>query len=103
MMQRISKTTCFSLLSTSQVDILQAKDCEIVVIGYHRNQERGNFWSYSPKGSLGEKFLQHDFGDYVLQLFHEYIKGKGKLQEIEHSVTASLIIFFSEHCFTKIE
>ena len=81
MMHMHFKITCFHLLSTSQVDILQARDCEIVVIGYHRNQERSNFWSYSPKDSLGEKFLKHDFGGYVLTLFREYIKGKENLRE----------------------
>eukprot|EP00794_Sanderia_malayensis_P004179 gene4179-4735_t len=57
-------------------DILFSKGCEVLVIGFNSNQERGSLWSYSPHGSIGESFLKEEAGQYVVKLFKQCIEKK---------------------------
>ncbi|XP_065052543.1 uncharacterized protein LOC135681847 [Rhopilema esculentum] len=86
------KKTAFHYLKGAmkkKVDALHAKDCEVIVIGYHRDEQRSNLWSYSPKDSIGEKFLEHEFGEYVVKLFAEYLEDKANDTDYSERATSA--------------
>eukprot|EP00794_Sanderia_malayensis_P013628 gene13628-15050_t len=68
-------------------DILFSKGCEVLVIGFNSNQERGSLWSYSPHGSIGESFLKEEAGQYVVKLFKQCIEKKNASASIPAAST----------------
>eukprot|EP00794_Sanderia_malayensis_P021017 gene21017-23069_t len=59
-----------------KADILFSKGCEVLVIGFNSNKERGSLRSYSPHGSIGKSFLKEEAGQYVVKLFKQCIEKK---------------------------
>eukprot|EP00794_Sanderia_malayensis_P014862 gene14862-16406_t len=71
----------------TRADILFSKGCEVLVIGFNSNQERGSLWSYSPHGSIGESFLKEEAGQYVVKLFKQCIEKKNASASIPAAST----------------
>ena len=47
--------------------------CEVVVMAFHRNPKKSNFFSYSPAGSAGEQFLLSNHGKLVWESFRHFM------------------------------
>lgn len=61
-----------------KADIMFATDCEIVIFGFHHNEQRGHMWTYSPPDSIGEAFLADQRGVYASKMFNKFVVGKRK-------------------------
>ena len=55
------------------------QDCEVVLMVFHRNPKKHNFFSYSPEGSVGEQFILSDSGRLVYESFKQYMRHTGKI------------------------
>ena len=49
-------------------------NCEIVVLAFKKNPKKNNFWTYSPKDSLGDAFLKSKHGPLVLDSFRIFME-----------------------------